>query len=193
MKKINFKKMMMGVALVFGSMFAQNVNAQEHYNGWNYIDDITINQKVNIENAKVYVYGYSTASPKDNKADKKQTAAFESLASTVAEALQKEFTNTHFEVVSDVKDVPADGILVKACLSDIDWGNKALRTWVGCGAGSFKANYNVEVSNANGPMFQFNNRRFHDTTFASAKGSAVIKAYNKAIAKDLAVAFNNIK
>jgi len=192
MKKINFKKMVMGAALVFGSMFAQNANAQEQHKGWNDIDDITINQKVNIENAKVYVYGYSTAAPKDNKADKKQTAAFESLASTIVDELQKKFTNTQFVVVNDVKDVPADGILVKACLSDIDWGNKALRVWVGCGAGSFKANYNVEVSNANGPVFQFNNRRFHDTTFASAKGSAVIKVYNKAIAKDLIVAFNNI-
>lgn len=192
MKKINFKSILMGAALVITSITAsQKASAQTMYD-WNDIDTIQVKQTASIDNQKVYIYGTHTASPK-KKADKKQDAAFADIANVIASELKKEFSNTTFVTINDPSEAPSDGILVKACLTEIDWGNAALRTWVGFGAGAISGKYTAQVSNSNGLMFEIRNHRFHQNPFASDKGAAVIKVFNRAIGRDLAVAFKNAK
>ena len=194
MKKINFKSIIMGAALVIASLTAsQKASAQTMYD-WNDIDTIQIKQtSATLDNQKVYVYGSHTATPKKGKADKKQNAAFADIANVITAELQKEFKNTTFVAINDLSEAPADGILINACLTDIDWGNAALRTWVGFGAGAISGKYTAQVSNSNGLMFEIRNHRFHENPFASDKGAAIIKVFNRAIGRDLATAFKNVK
>lgn len=193
MKKINFKNILMGASLVIASLTAsQQASAQTMYD-WNGIDTIQVKNTTSIDNQKVYIYGTHTAGYKKDKADKKQDAAFADISNIIANELKKEFDHTTFVTVNDPSEVPSDGILVKACLTEIDWGNAALRTMVGFGAGAISGKYTAQVSNSNGLMFEIRNHRFHQNPFASDKGAAVIKVFNRAIGRDLAVAFKNAK
>ncbi|GEM_PF-4486927 len=186
MKKILFT-FLLGCAL-----FSLNCQAEEFEN-WNGIDKVCIEQKVDVNTCKVYVYGHSTAEMKNDKKVEKQQAAFKELPETLADALKEAFPKATIVTVNNIEEAPADGLLIDACLTEINWGSGALRQWVGFGAGNIHAYYEVEVTNAEGVVCKLENHRFHDTTFNSAKGAPVIKAFNKAIAKDVIALLKEVK
>jgi len=186
MKKFLFT-LLLGCAL-------SSLNCQaEEFEDWNGIDKVCIEQKVDLNTCKVYVYGHSTAEMKNQNNVEKQQAAFKELPETLAKALKEAFPKASVVTVSSTEEVPADGLLIDACLTEINWGSGALRQTVGFGAGNIHAYYKVQVTNAEGVVCKLENHRFHDTTFKSAKGAPVIKTFNKALAKDAITLLKEIK
>lgn len=169
-----------------------NVQAED-FKGWHGIDEATVEQYIDVETCKVYVVARATAEMKNQNNVSKQQAAFDELGQTIVQELKKAFPKASFQLIADAKEAPADAMLIEACLDEINWGSGALRQVVGMGAGNIHGRYSVKVSNANGLVCAFKNHRFHDTTFSSAKGPAVIKVYNQALVKDLIVALREIQ
>lgn len=168
------------------------VNA-EVFTSWNGIDRANVEQQIDIDNTDVYIYAHHSAERKNDHQIEKQEAAFDELGTTLQKQLKGAFGHTNFIVINSLSEAPAGATVIDANLTDIDWGSGALRQTVGFGAGSISATYDVTITNGQGLVCQFNNRRFHDTTFSSAKGAAVIKVYNKAIATDLITALKALK
>ena len=185
MKRIFFTMVFAVAALMSGQA--------ENFSGWHGIDEVTIEQHVDAAACNMYVVAQSKAQMKNQNQVKKQQAALDELGETVVSELRRAFPHASIQLITDAKDAPADALLIEACLEEIDWGSGALRQVVGMGAGNISGIYSAKVSNANGLVCSFRNRRFHDTTFSSAKGAAVIKVYNKALAKDVAVALEALK
>lgn len=181
------------IALALGLVLAAGTINAEEFTRWNGIDRATVEQHIDIANMDVYVYAHHSAERKNDHQVKKQEEAFDELGPTLQKLLKGSFSRTNFIVIKSLEEAPAGATIIDANLTDIDWGSGALRQVVGFGAGAISATYDVTITNAKGLVCQFHNRRFHDTTFSSAKGAAVIKVYNKAIANDLIEALKALK
>lgn len=178
------------ILMAFAAIASLTVYAQATVYDWNGIDTLTVNQQVSFENAQVYVYGTSKAQFKEGNAKKiaKQQEAVDEMSQTLVDYLKKEYKNTTFQTVSDPSQVPIGGILVKACFTEMNWGSKAARFWVGAGVGNMHGKYIVQVYKDGNLSLELRNHRFHDTQFASENGAKVIKVYFKAMTKDLITA-----
>ena len=181
----NVKKLF---AIVLGFMLPLFAcNAQQTKYDWNDIDTVTFVKQTVLDNKKVYIYATSKAAYKEgsDKKIKKQQEAVAEMADYMEDVLKKKFKNTDFETVSDPSQAPADAIVIKATITEINWGSKAARMWVGFGVGNINGKYTVELFDAGQKCFELRTHRYHDTSIASEKGEAVIKAYSKAMAKDV--------
>ena len=157
------------------------------------IDYVNAGQRIDLDTCDVYIVPVVYAEKKNNHQAAKQQAAFDELGKTILSQLKGTYRKASYKVIDDVKEAPAGATIIEACLKEIDWGSGALRQVVGFGAGSISGRYNIKVSNASGLVVELENRRIHDTTFSSAKGAAVIKVYNKAMANDLIEVLRKIK
>lgn len=124
--------------------------ATGEYKDWcNYLDYININKVVNIDNYKTIVIlpiGQDKVVWPD-KDDNQYPALEKALAaapSVFQEQIGKGLKGKNIEVKVAGSDVsPKSGeILIKLNIESLDMGNRALRVWVGFGAG----NQNIEIS-----------------------------------------------
>lgn len=162
--------------------------------GWDGIDEVNVIQKIDIDTCKVvYVYAHSTVEMKNNHYVEKQKAAIAELGQTVYKELKAAFGRVDFRLINSLDEAPADANIIDACFISIDWGNAALRQVVGFGAGDMSGHYTATFSNAKGRVCDLTNTRRHNTAFSSAKGAAVIKVFNQALATDLVTVLKKIK
>lgn len=127
---------------------------------------------------------------KDEDAQKK---AFDELGNTVQDMLKSAYKNATFQVIADANDAPADAVVIEAILKDIDWGVATTADVIGGAKSEVSGSYQVIITNAQGKMLEFKNRRRHNTAMSSSKAPALIRVYNKALAKDLIVVLKNVK
>jgi len=187
MKKVFLTLLMTGLSLIAGS----NALAAVGYDG---IDEVNKVQSIDMDTCKVvYVYAHSSAKMKNKNQVEKQQEALDELGKTVVEALKSAFSRTEYKLIEALNEAPTGATVIDAHLVEIDWGSGALRQWVGFGAGNIGGRYTATVTNANGRVCDFSNKRMHDTSLSSAKGAPVIKVYNKALAKDLITVLKGMK
>lgn len=142
--------------------------ATGEYKDWcNYLDYININKVVNIDNYKTIVIlpiGQDKVVWPD-KDDNQYPALKKALAeapSIFQKQLEKELKDKNIEVkIANSNATPKNGeILIKLNIESLDMGNRALRVWVGFGAG----NQNIEISgyaeDTSGKCFSFKQKHY---------------------------------
>lgn len=157
------------------------------------IDYVAVSQSVNLDNSKVCIVPIVLADYKPKKDQEEQTEAFNELGKTVQDMLKKEFKTATFELIADAKDAPADAIVIEAILKDIDWSTATAADRLGGAKEDVSGSYQVRISNAQGKMLEFKNRRHHNTAMSSSKAHKLIRVYNNALAKDLIAVLKKVK
>lgn len=170
-------------------MAVMNSQAQEQVS-FKDINHVNIAQDINLDTCHVYIVPTVTAEKKGSKKAEQQDIAFGELGTTIAKELKASFRHGTFDVIADVKDAPADAVILEACLKEIDWGSAGARQLTMGAGGGMAGSYSVKISNANGLILEYDNRRYHNLAFRSAMGPDVIRVYNRAVALDLITILN---
>lgn len=157
------------------------------------IDYVVVSQKVNLENRKVCIAPVNMSDLKPGKDAAEQQEAFNELGETLMEALKKGFKNTTFELIADAKNAPADALVLEAIMKDVDFGVATSKDKLLGASDRMSGSYQVNLSNSQGKLVEFKNRRFHNMSMKSSKASAVIRVYNEALADDVVTVLKNIK
>lgn len=157
------------------------------------IDYIAVTQSVNLDNAKVCIVPVILADYQPKKDPKKQQKSFDELGKTLQDMLKSTYKNATFEVIADANEAPADAIVIEAIMKDIDWGAATYADKLGGAKDEVSGSYQVIISNAQGKLLEFKNRRRHNTAMRSSNPVKIIQVYNVALAKDVIAVLKNIK
>lgn len=154
------------------------------------IDYVNVEQKVNLDNSTVYIVPTVLAVPRGTKKLEKQQEAFAEVGNIVKDELQDAFKKTTFQVVADIKDVPAGATVAECTLKEIDWGTATSLDVMGGSASLVWGGYNVRMSNAKGMILEYDNFRRHNTAL-SDNPVGIIRSYSRAMASDLIEVLKN--
>lgn len=160
---------------------SDNAAKKQSVNG---IDYVNVEQKVNLDNSTVYIVPVVLATPRGTKKLDKQKAAFAEVGNIVKDELEDAFKKTTFQVVADMKDVPAGATVAECTLKEIDWGTATSLDVMGGSAALVWGGYNVRMSNAKGLILEYDNFRRHNTAM-SDNAAGIIRTYSRAMASDL--------
>ena len=172
-------------------MLAQDfpgVSCQEGqvYNDWHkFVDYMNIVMPINVYNyEKLYICPPDISKIQwPDKTDNKYSALEESLAAfpgIIAKNIKKQLPHLKVQVVKSINDIPSDDKSLGLCLrfDELDMGDRALRIWVGAGAGA-------QRMTIDGVVFDKNKKEFFD--FKHRRVTIIGRTYKK----DLQLEFAN--
>lgn len=145
------------------SMYAKKASVGS-FSDWNDLDYVEIDQLINAKDyTTLYIVPVDESKvvfpdKDDNKypAMKKALANFRSI---IQEEFEDDFKNLKV-VLTDKKVTPKGNELVLAVkIEEINMGERALRAWVGFGAGAQSVQISATLSNANGKVYYLKQRR----------------------------------
>lgn len=187
------KKSLLLMVSLFAMGLANNANAQETKKNWHGIDEITISQDIDVDDAKtIYLINENNLTYKSDKPNPKQDEVEANFPSMVKEAIEKEFDDAKVEILKAGAAVPDDGILIWFGITEIGWGSKAVRVLTVPGAGGMSAIFKVKVTNGKGEVCNAEHRRYQSTALTSAKGHKVVNRFQEAFTRDLVTILKNL-
>ncbi len=136
------------------------------YQEWNKcIDELVVKSEYDFSGRKtVVILPVETSNveiPKDKELKAVVNNTLKSLTKTVADNLQQKLTKAGYKVVvgenADYRDPNA--IVIQLTWKDMDLGSRALRTWVGFGAGSATFSTDGVIYDGDNEVITFSQRR----------------------------------
>ncbi len=172
--------------------------ATGEYKDWcNYLDYININKVVNIDNYKTIVIlpiGQDKVvwPDKDDNQYPALKKALTEAPSIFQKQLEKELKDKNIEVkIANSNTTPKNGeILIKLNIESLDMGNRALRVWVGFGAGNQSIEISGYASDTSGKCFSFKQKRYSVKYSSYEK---ILKSGFKEFGEDIANIFINMQ
>ena len=156
-----------------------------------FIDYVNVEQSIDLDTCQVYINGTDDLSVLDNRKFE-QEAALTELGATVQKLLKSAFKKATYQVIENKKDAPAGAVIVEATLKEIEWGTATSVDVMFGAKAEVHGSYNVRVSNANGVVMEFENRRAHNTALKD-NPVGIIRTYHNAMVGDLISILKNIK
>lgn len=158
------------------------------------IDYANVEQNIDLDTCNVYIVPTVLAdvNAKKKKSLDKQEAAFKELGATVQKELKSSFKKATYQVIENRKDAPAGAVVIEATLKEIDWGVATTKDVFFGAAAEVWGSYNVRVTNGNGLVLEYDNRRRHNTSL-SDNPVGIIRTYNEVMAEDLISILKKIK
>lgn len=159
-----------------------------------FIDYVNVEQSIDLDTCQVYIVptSFAETNPKKKKSQAKQEAALTELGATVQKLLKSAFKKATYQVIENKKDAPAGAVIVEATLKEIEWGTATSVDVMFGAKAEVHGSYNVRVSNANGVVMEFENRRAHNTALKD-NPVGIIRTYHNAMVGDLISILKNIK
>lgn len=118
--------------------------------------------------------------------------ALEALPGIIKENIEKKYSHLKVVVIDDQQQIAADdkALILRLKIEELDMGNRALRVWVGFGAGHQSVAISGDVTDANGePFFNFRHRRISNNWQTYEK---ILKTEFKNFSKDICRIFKEL-
>ena len=172
-------------------------NVQNEFTDWHkWLDYIKIDKPLEIEQYNViYLRPIDiSAVVWPDKTDKQYVGlqkALEALPGIIKENIEKKYPHLNV-VIDDQQAVTPDekALILRLKIDEIDMGNRALRIWVGFGAGHQSVAISGEVTDVNNePFFNFRHRRLSDKWDSYEK---ILTMEFKNFAKDICRIFKEL-